>query len=91
MDKDLEAIRAEMNALRNDLSGVMQTLREIGEDRGGAIYERLRQSADRARQEGYRRAEGMAHEVERHPFTSLASAFGIGLLLGLLFGGGGRK
>lgn len=87
MDKDLEALRAEMKALRSDLSAVVQTVRDIGEERGTAIYDRLRHSADRARQEGHRRADTVAHQVEQRPFTSLASAFGIGLLLGLLFSG----
>lgn len=87
MDRDLEAIRAEMNALRSDLSSVVQTLRDIGEERGTAVYDRLRHSAERARNEGQRRAESVAHEIEQRPFTSLASAFGIGLLLGLLFSG----
>lgn len=87
MDQDLDALRSEMQALRDDLSAVVQTVREIGEERGAAIYDHLRHSAERARREGGKRADAVAHEIEQRPFISLVSAFGIGLLLGLLFGG----
>lgn len=87
MDKDVEALRAEITALRNDLGSVVHTIRDMGAERGTAAYERMHEAAEQARAKGHRAAEAVAEGVEHRPFTSLASAFGIGLLLGLLFSG----
>ncbi len=87
MDKDIDALRAEMTTLRNDLSAVVHTLRDMGAERGTATYARMQEAAEQARAKGHRAAETVAESVEQRPFTSLASAFGIGLLLGLLFSG----
>lgn len=87
MDKDVEALRAEITALRSDLGAVIHTIKGMGAERGTAAYERVHEAADRARAQGHRAAETVAEGVEQRPFTSLASAFGIGLMLGLLFSG----
>lgn len=87
MEKDVDDLRAEITALRNDLSAVVHTIKDMGAERGTAAYARVHEAAERARSQGHRAAETVAHSVEERPFTSLASAFGIGLLLGLLFSG----
>ena len=87
MDKDVDALRDEITALRNDLSAVVHTIKDMGAERGTAAYERMQQAAGQARAQGKRAADSIADGVEQKPFTSLASAFGIGLLLGLLFSG----
>jgi ElaB/YqjD/DUF883 family membrane-anchored ribosome-binding protein len=87
MDKDVEALRDEITALRKDLGAVVHTIKDMGAERGTAAYERMQQAAERARAQGHKAADSVADSVEQRPFTSLASAFGIGLLLGLLFSG----
>jgi ElaB/YqjD/DUF883 family membrane-anchored ribosome-binding protein len=87
MDKDVEALRDEITALRKDLGAVVHTIKDMGAERGTAAYERMQQAAERARAQGQKAADSIADGVEHKPFTSLASAFGIGLLLGLLFSG----
>lgn len=84
--KDTEALRMEMNQVRDDLAAVVQTLKEMGSERGAEAFERLRSSADRARSEGERMAQSVSRELEQRPFSSVVAAFGIGLLLGFLFG-----
>ncbi|TVR97469.1 MAG: hypothetical protein EA406_09560 [Rhodospirillales bacterium] len=84
--KDAEALRMEVNQLRDDLSAVIHTLKEMGSERGAAAFERLRSSADRARSESDRMAQAVARELEHRPFSSVLAAFGIGLLFGFLFG-----
>ncbi|MTI63052.1 hypothetical protein [Methylophaga sp.] len=86
-------LQEQMKALRSDFSELTKTMKKLSEDYVNEGQSRLRQTADQARQqardtadqarEQARNAAYQAQEgVENHPFSSVAVAFGIGLLIG---------
>jgi len=96
VDKEVEALRAEMETMRADMKKLTEQLgrtAKAGASAASAEAEaeltRLRGELDRlyqrAKDGGVASIESIEQQVERHPFTSLAAAFGIGLLLGKLF------
>jgi ElaB/YqjD/DUF883 family membrane-anchored ribosome-binding protein len=83
---DIEKLRAEMTQLRGEISQIGETLKAIAADRGAAAYERVRQSGEALQQQAKDAIDSAAREIEQRPFTTVLSAFGIGLLLGALLG-----
>lgn len=90
-----EDLARQMDALKNDLAKVTETLAEMGRAQGRALAGDLRAGAERARAEGERqaeflqqRAEEMAMEatdmVRRQPAAAMGAAAGLGFLVGLL-------
>ena len=71
--------------LRSDISQISQTLKAIAADRGGAAYERARQSAEDMQTRAKEAIDSAARQIEERPFTTTLSAFGVGLVLGMLF------
>lgn len=95
VDKEVETLRADMDTLRADVKKLTEQLSrtaKAGATAASAEAEaeltRLRGELDRlyqrAKDGGAASLESIEQTVERHPFTSLAAAFGIGLLLGKL-------
>ncbi|MBK8174584.1 MAG: DUF883 family protein [Rhodospirillales bacterium] len=84
--KDMEAVRAEMEKLRADFASMGRTLKELAADVGTDAYARVREGTDKARQRAGVAAESVTHTIEDRPLTSVLTAFGVGLLLGVLFG-----
>jgi uncharacterized protein YjbJ (UPF0337 family) len=81
-----EAIEAFLTDLTSQGSSAVARAAESARDYAAHAGERLSegydQVAERSR-EGYRRAEGM---VRHHPGSSVATAFGLGFIIGVLFG-----
>ena len=86
-------LQEQIKALRNDFSELTKTMKKLSEDYATEGQNRIRQTAEQARQQsrdtadqarGYARdAAHQAQEgVENHPFSSLAVAFGVGMLIG---------
>lgn len=55
-------------------------------ERAEATYEKVRGAADKVAAEISRAAGAAADEISARPFASVATAFGIDMVLGLLFG-----
>lgn len=83
--KETDALRADLETLRDDVSHLTETLKHMASARGNEAYERLRQTADQTRTRVRETASAAAHQVEERPLTSVLIAFGIGLLLGIVF------
>ena len=83
---ETEMLRKEFDQLRLDVVALTNTLKEIASDRGGAAYEKLRRSTHGAEEQAARAAEAMGREIGERPLASVLGAFGIGVLLGVLFG-----
>lgn len=83
---DYEELRKELDKLRSDIAGLTRTLRDIAADEGSDAYERMRRSADRAQEQAAHTVEAMGHEIGERPFTSVLSAFILGVLIGMLSG-----
>ncbi len=86
-DPDLQALAGEIQHLREDFTRIRAVLEELIRHRGGAAAAQATKTAERAWDEVNRTAESAAHKLEERPLTTIGSAFGIGLLLGLLFSG----
>ena len=74
-----------MAQLRSEILQIGETLKSIAADRGAAAYERVRQSAEGVQQQAKDALAAAAHEIEERPLTATLYAFGIGLLLGMMF------
>ena len=84
-DADIEKLRAEMQTLRSDISQISETLKSIASGYGEAAVAEARQSAEKVQKGAKERLDAAAHEIEEHPITATLSAFGVGLVLGMLF------
>ncbi len=94
---EVEALKADLAKIRDDLSRLKDVLKESGREELAAARERLerearklmeelKRSSAKVTDEGRRQIERIEREIESHPLQSLGLAFGIGLLLGVLFG-----
>ena len=84
-DADYETLRKELDQLRSDIGGLTQTLKDIAADETTATYEKVRQTAQRAQEQAAQTVGSVGQEIGERPFTSVLSAFSVGLLLGMLF------
>jgi ElaB/YqjD/DUF883 family membrane-anchored ribosome-binding protein len=80
-----ETLRKELDQLRSDITALTRTLKDIAADQGGAAYEKMRRSAQGAKEEAVHAAGAVGHEIGERPFTSMLGAFSVGLLIGILF------
>ncbi len=90
MDGDGQAnigdLQAEIGQLRSDLSKIADTLKTIMSGEAKERYAQVRGAAEGVQQRATQTAEVVGQEISERPFTSVATAFGAGILLGLLFG-----
>lgn len=84
-DSDLEALQAEIKKLRGDFASLNETVRDLLRHGGADALGKARESGERVWSEARRRVEGVAAEIEEKPVTSAVTAFGIGIVLGMLF------
>ena len=92
-DGSYQALEAELAKLRDDVSSLAGTVRDVASEEVqatvDAIRDRLDKAAAEARKAG-RRAKAGAHDaadaiedaIEEHPFTSVLIALGLGFILG---------
>jgi len=73
-DADIGDLQAEIAQLRADLAKTADTLKAIVANEAGATCERMSDTA-----------EAVGHEISERPFTSVATAFGTDIVLGMLF------
>ena len=95
LDKEFDALRADMEALRKDLGSLLAAVGDGATDEFRSRGRRARGAAERAgatigeaAEEAQRRgAEGLAaleQRIEDRPLGSVLIAFGVGLLIGKL-------
>lgn len=85
-NQDTEALRKDLDALRKDLKELADDVRSSGEQHAQESLEQMRQYYSDLRQQAGKRGKEVSDEIEARPFTSVLAAFGIGLVLGRLFG-----
>lgn len=93
--RDVDAIKDDLAALRSDLSAVLKDVIAAGRTEAGEARERV-EDAVRSKLEKLEEAAGHARDrardaigaieahVEEKPLQSLATAFGLGVLIGVL-------
>lgn len=86
-DPDLQALAGEIKHLREDFARVGTVLEDLLRHRTSAAANEATRRATEAWDEVNRRAESAAHTIEQNPLTTVGGAFGLGLVLGMLFSG----
>lgn len=81
-----ESLQAEMRQLRADLSKIEGTLKAIVAERADATYGHVRDTARKAAAQASHVTESLENEIRARPITNVATAFGVGIVLGMLFG-----
>ncbi len=85
-EADVKHLRADMAKLNKDLSSIGDTLKNLLRDGKREAVDGLSDAGERVRDEVKRRAQSVTKEIEEKPVAAALTAFGIGLVLGLLFG-----
>lgn len=83
-DKELQELRDEFKQLKEELSGIGKTVRQLAHTATDEGRDRLRSAADQTRQQARETWSAFEHEIEERPMTSIAVALGIGFILGKL-------
>lgn len=85
--EDLKTLRAELANLRADLGRIGETLKDVVKHGRAEAVGTAHEAAEKLQDEIGRRTERLSREIEQKPLTAVFTAFGLGVLLGLLFGG----
>jgi ElaB/YqjD/DUF883 family membrane-anchored ribosome-binding protein len=84
---DVKVLQEQLEQLRNDFAGLSSTLKDLARHGIGDAAQRVAVPAEKAWDDVKRRATAVTHEIEEKPLASAFTAFGIGLVLGILFSG----
>jgi ElaB/YqjD/DUF883 family membrane-anchored ribosome-binding protein len=84
-EADIEALQAEIKQLRADLAKLTETFRDVLRHGGAEAINRARESGEKLWGEAKKRAHGVTEEIEEKPVTAAITAFGLGIILGMLF------
>ena len=89
LNKDVDAIKSDLDTLRKDLASVLETIKGTAKSRAEseleALQKRMNQIAadvQSSGREGLRAVEG---QIGEKPLVSVAVAFAVGLIIGKLF------
>jgi ElaB/YqjD/DUF883 family membrane-anchored ribosome-binding protein len=84
--KDVEALRSDLEQLRNDFAAMGRTVKALASEVGSETYARVRERADQARAQAEKAAGVVTQTIEDRPLVSILSVFVVGLIVGFLFG-----
>ena len=84
MAENTQDLREEVAQLRADVASLTDTLRGMARESGDAVRDRARDGVERLESQSREQAERAGQAIEERPFTSVVSAFGIGIILGIL-------
>lgn len=92
LGQQLDALRADLNQLRSDMSEMIQTLVQTGKAEAGEMKEkiqtetsrRMHELRDDAREKGQMFADRVETAIEENPMSSVLTALGIGFLVGFI-------
>ena len=86
-ESEVQALSDELKQLRAEFVRLGQLLESTARTASTEAAQAARATGERAWGEVRRSADDLASRIESRPITSAATAFGIGVFLGLLFGG----
>lgn len=87
INKDTDALIAEIKQLRAEFAKLGELLQSTARHAGEDALRRARASGEQAWNDARSGAEDVIQKIEQNPVSSAGIAFGVGILLGLLFGG----
>jgi ElaB/YqjD/DUF883 family membrane-anchored ribosome-binding protein len=86
LNKDTDALVAELKQLRAEFAKLGDLLQQTAKHAGEDAYQRAREGGEKAWAEARSGAEDVMEKIEQNPVSSAGIAFGVGILLGLVFG-----
>jgi len=86
-ESDVRALSDELKQLRDEFTRLGKLLESAARNAGTEAAQAARATGERAWSEVRRSADELASRIESRPVTATATAFGVGVILGLMFGG----
>lgn len=86
-EQNVEALAGEFKQLRSEFARIASLLEQTARSAGAEAASRARAAGDRVWAETQTTADHVADKIKEQPLASAGVAFGVGVLLGLIFGG----
>jgi ElaB/YqjD/DUF883 family membrane-anchored ribosome-binding protein len=81
---DIAALQTEIKQLRADFAQIAETMRDLAGNSVAAAGQQAHASTEKVWTEVKRQADSVTREIEERPIAAAITAFGSGILLGLL-------
>jgi ElaB/YqjD/DUF883 family membrane-anchored ribosome-binding protein len=85
-EADIQALIAEMKTLRADFARIGEILKDTARHGAQDASETVRETAEQGWHDAKSTAQNLFEEMEQRPLQSALTIFGVGVLLGILFG-----
>jgi ElaB/YqjD/DUF883 family membrane-anchored ribosome-binding protein len=82
--KDIDQIRKDLAALRGDVTSLTASIRHLAAAGGRDTMDRIEELTDRAKDKAGEALRSSERTLGEHPFASVATGFGLGIVLGVL-------
>jgi ElaB/YqjD/DUF883 family membrane-anchored ribosome-binding protein len=79
-----QELQEQLTALRKDFGDITQTLKTLTAEYAKEGQDRIKQGADEVQRQAQHTVDRTQQEIEAHPYSSMAVAFGIGMVIGKL-------
>ena len=89
--EDVKKLSDDVNDLRADFTRVAETLADLVKLRGQEAAAKFQGTAEETWADAKQHLEGVKKKIHDEPVMASFAAFGIGLILGILLFGGGRR
>ncbi|HET8551147.1 MAG TPA: hypothetical protein VFM97_01565 [Gammaproteobacteria bacterium] len=83
-EKDINAIKGDVESLRSELKSLTDTIKREAEHQARAGYEKVREYGEKARHQAKQGAAMVEDQIEERPLISVLTAFGVGFVIGKL-------
>jgi len=84
LNTDIAALQSEIKQLRADFAKIAGTMRDLANNSVAAAGQQAQVSTEKVWTEVKRQADSVTREIEERPIAAALTAFGSGILLGLL-------
>ena len=84
VNPDIAALQTEIKQLRTDFAKIAGTIHDIASHGVATAGQQVQASTDKVWSEVKRQADSVTREIEQNPIAAALTAFGAGILLGLL-------
>ncbi|MEI9932185.1 MAG: hypothetical protein WDM89_16990 [Rhizomicrobium sp.] len=85
-ESKVEALAGEFKQLRAEFARIASLIEQTARTAGAEAAQRARAAGDRVWAETQSGADQVAEKIKEQPLASAGIAFGVGVLLGLIFG-----
>lgn len=85
-ERNIDALAGEFKQLRTEFTRLASLLEQTARSAGAEAANRARAAGDRVWAETQSGADQVAEKIKEQPLASAGIAFGVGILLGLIFG-----